>query len=133
MEYELEQIEKAITDLKEGDDIEADTEYMLRKFRNAKIDEIVVLCTNHKFELARECANRFNNAYLPDELEKVIDHLLWQINDYEKMLTGEYYELEGNRGRVGFAPKVVRKKTKPSSRKLKKAPRRKKKRHKGKR
>ena len=28
MEYELEQIEKAITDLKE-DDIEADTEYML--------------------------------------------------------------------------------------------------------
>ena len=133
MEFELEAIEKAITDLKEKDDLDADTAYIFRKFRNAKVDEIVVLCTNHKFEEARECANRFNNAYLPDELEKVIDHLLWQINDYEKMLTGEYYEREGNPGRKGFAPKVVRKKTKPSSRKLKKAPRRKKKRHKGKR
>ena len=133
MEYELEQIEKAITDLKERDDIEADTEYMLRKFRNAKIDEIVVLCTNHKFELARECANRFNNFYLKQDAEKAVQDLLYHINDYEKMLTGEYYERVGNPGRKGFAPKVVRKKTKPSSRKLKKAPKRKKKRHKGKR
>ena len=133
MEIVLEQIEKAISDLKDGDDIKGDTAYMLRKFRNAKIDEIVGFCTNHKFEEARQCANRFDNAYLPDEAEKARQHLLSEINDYEKMLTGEYYELEGNRGRVGFAPKVVRKKTKPSSRKLKKAPKRKKKRHKGKR
>ena len=67
MEFELEAIEKAITDLKEKDDLDADTAYIFRKFRNAKVDEIVVLCTNHKFEEARECANRFNNAYLPDE------------------------------------------------------------------
>ena len=126
MEYELEQIEKAILDLKVGDDIEADTEYMLRKFRNAKIDEIVVLCTNHKFELARECANRFNNFYLKQDAEKAVQDLLYHINDYEKMLTGEYYEYEEPK-------KLVRKKSKPSSRKLKKAPRRKKKRHKGKR
>jgi cobalamin biosynthesis Co2+ chelatase CbiK len=126
MEYELEQIEKAITDLKERDDIEADTEYMLRKFRNAKIDEIVVLCTNHKFELARECANRFNNFYLKQDAEKAVQDLLYHINDYEKMLTGEYYEYEAPK-------KLVRKKSKPSSRKLKKAPRLKKKRHKGKR
>ena len=70
MEYELEQIEKAISDLKDGDDIKGDTAYMLRKFRNAKIDEIVGFCTNHKFEEARQCANRFDNAYLPDEAEK---------------------------------------------------------------
>ena len=95
MEFELEAIEKAITDLKEKDDLDADTAYIFRKFRNAKVDEIVVLCTNHKFEEARECANRFNNAYLPDELKKVIDHLLWQINDYEEMLTGESYERSG--------------------------------------
>ena len=121
MEYELEQIEKAITDLKERDDIEADTEYMLRKFRNAKIDEIVVLCTNHKFELARECANRFNNFYIKQDAEKAIQDLLYHINDYEKMLTGEYYEYEE-------LEKLVRKKSKPSSRKLKNAPKRKKKR-----
>ena len=76
MEYELEQIEKAISDLKDGDDIKGDTAYMLRKFRNAKIDEIVGFCTNHKFEEARQCANRFDNAYLPDEAEKARQHLL---------------------------------------------------------
>ena len=125
MEFELEAIEKAITDLKEKDDLDADTVYIFRKFRNAKVDEIVVLCTNHKFEEARECANRFNNAYLPDELKKVIDHLLWQINDYEEMLTGESYERSGG--------KIVRKKSKRPERKLKKAPKRKKKRYQGKR
>ena len=125
MEYELEQIEKAISDLKDGDDIKGDTAYMLRKFRNAKIDEIVGFCTNHKFEEARECANRFNNAYLPDELKKVIDHLLWQINDYEEMLTGESYERSGG--------KIIRKKSKRPERTLQKAPKRKKKRYQGKR
>ena len=125
MEFELEAIEKAITDLKEKDDLDADTAYIFRKFRNAKVDEIVVLCTNHKFEEARQCANRFNNAYLPDELEKVIDHLLWQINDYEEMLTGESYERSGG--------KIIRKKSKRPERKLKKAPKRKKKRYQGKR
>ena len=125
MEFELEAIEKAITDLKEKDDLDADTAYIFRKFRNAKVDEIVVLCTNHKFEEARECANRFNNAYLPDELKKVIDHLLWQINDYEEMLTGESYERSGG--------KIIRKKSKRPERKLKKAPKRKKKRYQGKR
>ena len=125
MEFELEAIEKAITDLKDKDDLDADTAYIFRKFRNAKVDEIVVLCTNHKFEEARECANRFNNAYLPDELKKVIDHLLWQINDYEEMLTGESYERSGG--------KIIRKKSKRPERKLKKAPKRKKKRYQGKR
>ena len=125
MEFELEAIEKAITDLKEKDDLDADTAYIISKFRNAKVDEIVVLCTNHKFEEARECANRFNNAYLPDELKKVIDHLLWQINDYEEMLTGESYERSGG--------KIIRKKSKRPERKLKKAPKRKKKRYQGKR
>ena len=125
MEIVLEQMLEAIKDLKERDDLDADTAYTFRKFRNAKIDEIVVLCTNHKFEEARQCANRFNNAYLPDELEKVIDHLLWQINDYEKMLTGESYERSGG--------KIVRKKSKRPERKLKKAPKRKKKRYQGKR
>ena len=125
MEFELEAIEKAITDLKEKDDLDADTAYIFRKFRNAKVDEIVVLCPNHKFEEDRECANRFNNAYLPDELKKVIDHLLWQINDYEEMLTGESYERSGG--------KIIRKKSKRPERKLKKAPKRKKKRYQGKR
>ena len=100
METELTAIEEAIKDLREKDDLEADERYMFRKFRNAKIDEIVVLCTNHKFEEARECANRFDNAYLPDELEKVIDHLLWQINDYERMLTGFYYQNDYDKGKV---------------------------------
>ena len=125
MEIVLEQMLEAIKDLKERDDLDADTAYTFRKFRNAKIDEIVVLCTNHKFEEARQCANRFNNAYLPDELEKVIDHLLWQINDYEEMLTGESYERSGG--------KIIRKKSKRPERKLKKAPKRKKKRYQGKR
>ena len=125
MEIVLEQMLEAIKDLKERDDLDADTAYTFRKFRNAKIDEIVVLCTNHKFEEARECANRFNNAYLPDELKKVIDHLLWQINDYEEMLTGESYERSGG--------KIIRKKSKRPERKLKKAPKRKKKRYQGKR
>ena len=125
MEIVLEQMLDAIKDLKERDDLDADTAYTFRKFRNAKIDEIVVLCTNHKFEEARQCANRFNNAYLPDELEKVIDHLLWQINDYEEMLTGESYERSGG--------KIIRKKSKRPERKLKKAPKRKKKRYQGKR
>ena len=127
MEPELTGIEEAIKDLRERDDLDADTKYIFRKFRNAKLDEIVVLCTNHKFEEARECANRFNNAYLPDELEKVIDHLLWQINDYERMLTGEYYDEEYKKDKEGMWKKTKpsRKKDKAPTRKLRRAPKRK--------
>ena len=128
MEPELTGIEEAIKDLRERDDLDADTKYIFRKFRNAKLDEIVVLCTNHKFEEARECANRFNNAYLPDELEKVIDHLLWQINDYERMITGEYYDQDYSTGKEGMMlgkAKLVRKKDKAPTRKLRRAPKRK--------
>ena len=113
------EVAEEITKLNEP---ETDRDYIFRKFRNAKIDEIVVLCTNHKFEEARECANRFDNAYLPGEQEEFITTLLWQINDYERMLTGNYYQKDYDNGKV---VKTIRKKDKSPTRKLRRAPKRK--------
>ena len=61
-------------------------------------------------------------------MKEVLTTLLWQINDYERMLTGGYYEKEYVPGETwDDKVKLVRKKDKAPTRKLRKAPKRKRK------